>query len=204
MENKLIIKDHPTRDIETINDINTKPSKMKNVLAELIEHLETTSKEELEREFEEIKEWSNIGPTVDEFITFCECIIKKPKNPTTYEECCKKINACPIVSVSYGSDEDMLYNDEVDLTFLMLRKLIICRNAYWKIAGEKLGLGKPWEPDWKNDEQGRYIIMVYENKLHKDRSIVGTNFILVFPTEEMRDAFYDNFKDLIEQCKELL
>ena len=25
-----------------------------------------------------------------------------------------------------------------------------------------------------------------------------------FPTEEMRDAFYENFKDLIEQCKELL
>ena len=30
------------------------------------------------------------------------------------------------------------------------------------------------------------------------------NKILAFPTEEMRDAFYENFKDLIEQCKELL
>ena len=31
-----------------------------------------------------------------------------------------------------------------------------------------------------------------------------TNKILVFPTIEMRDAFYDNFKELIENCKELL
>lgn len=30
------------------------------------------------------------------------------------------------------------------------------------------------------------------------------NYLLDFPTAEMRDAFYENFKDLIEQCKELL
>lgn len=204
MENKLIIKDHPTRDIETINDINAKPSKMKNVLAELIEHLETTSKEELEREFEEIKEWSNIGPTVEEFRTFCECINKKPKYPTTYEECCKKINACPIVSVSYDSDEDMSYNDEVDLTFLMLRKLIICRNAYWKIAGEEIGLEKSWEPVYVALEDNAYFtIQTFNSEIDKS----GTshrNAILAFPTEGMRDTFYENFKDLIEQCKEWL
>ena len=28
--------------------------------------------------------------------------------------------------------------------------------------------------------------------------------VLSFPTAEMRDVFYENFKDLIEQCKELL
>ena len=27
---------------------------------------------------------------------------------------------------------------------------------------------------------------------------------ITFPTEEMRDAFHENFKDLIESCKELL
>ena len=30
-----------------------------------------------------------------------------------------------------------------------LQTLKICRDAYWKIAGEQMGLGKPWEPDWK-------------------------------------------------------
>ena len=30
------------------------------------------------------------------------------------------------------------------------------------------------------------------------------NSVFVFPTEEMRDAFYENFKSDIEICKELL
>ena len=68
-------------DIESVNDIHTNSSKMKNVLAELLEHIKTTPKEELEREFEEIEEWSNVGPTVEEFRTFCECVNKKPKYP---------------------------------------------------------------------------------------------------------------------------
>ena len=43
------------------------------------------------------------------------------------------------------------------------------------------------------------------NKVVKDFCGVGdVNVILTFPTEEMRDAFYENFKDLIEGCKELL
>lgn len=189
-------------DMKLVDD-NTKPSKMKNILAALRKHFETTSKEELEREFDEIKEWLNVGPTIDEYIKFCEYINEKSKYPTTYEECCKKINACPIVSVSYDSDEDMLYNDGVDLTFLMLRKLIICRDAYWKIAGEKLGLGKPWEPDWNSFKEIKYCLYTIGNKI-KTGAFRDKNIVLAFPTEEMRDTFYENFKDLIEQCKELL
>lgn len=32
----------------------------------------------------------------------------------------------------------------------------------------------------------------------------ATNKILIFPAEEMRDAFYKNFKSEIKRCKELL
>ena len=32
----------------------------------------------------------------------------------------------------------------------------------------------------------------------------GINAILAFPTEEMRDIFYKNFKKDIEKCKELI
>jgi hypothetical protein len=121
----------------------------------------------------------------------------KPSYPKTYEECCKVLCCKPIVGFAgLDDDEENLYGN-----FIALKR---CRDAYWKIAGEEMELGKPWKPDWKNDEQGRHMIMVYENKLHKDESIVGTNFILVFPTKEMRDVFYENFKKLIENCKELL
>ena len=127
----------------------------------------------------------------------------KPKYPKTYKECCGIVNACPTISISYDSNEDMLYNDEVDLTLLALRKLFICRNAYWKIAGEEMGLDKPWKPDWCNEDKLKYCIECSYGTIDKTVEIVW-NCILSFPTEEMRDAFYENFKDLIEQCKELL
>lgn len=120
---------------------------------------------------------------------------KEPQYPKTYEECCK------ILDWNHRDYDRVGYKSNL---LCKLQLLILCRDAYWEIAGEAMGLGKPWEPDWYDDEQGRYAIMVYENKLYKDISIVGTNFILVFPTMEMRDTFYENFKDLIEQCKELL
>ena len=167
-------------------------NKIKNVLAELLDHIKNTSKEELEREFEEIESegWTNVGPTVEEFRTFCESINKKLKYPTTYEEC---FNMHTTHNTSYflANKTDALYN------------LFICRNAYWKIAGEEMGLGKPWEPDWNHINRKFYCIYNSKNNIVKNVKY-SENKILAFPTEEMRDAFYENFKDLIEKCKELL
>ena len=128
---------------------------------------------------------------------------KKPIYPKTYRECCERVNSCPTVCISYDSNEDMLYNDEVDLTLIALRKLLISRNAYWKIAGEEMGLDKPWKPDWKHLNRKFYCNYNSKNNIVKNVTY-GENKILVFPTEEMRDAFYENFKDLIEECKDLL
>lgn len=83
------------------------------------------------------------------------------------------------------------------------QKLIICRDAYWKIAGEQMGLRKPWTPDWATNGDIKYVIEVYRNNVRKN-SQGYSNTILSFPTSEMRDTFYDNFKKLIEQCKEFL
>ena len=68
-----------------------------------------------------------------------------------------------------------------------------------------MGLGKPWKPDFTNDDEERYGIYTAANKVVKDFCGVGdVNTILTFPTAEMRDAFYENFKKEIEICKELL
>ena len=88
--------------------------------------------------------------------------------------------------------------------------LLLCRDAYWKIAGEEMGLGKPWKPDWENSEERRYSIVNIAGDINLPETTLTkwilkvTNKILVFRTEEMRDVFDDNFKELIEQCKELL
>lgn len=133
----------------------------------------------------------------------------KPKYPQTYEECCK------VMGVNHTNDLDICehcdykteityYEDSLLEKIEALYRLIICRDAYWKIAGVEIGLGKPWELSI-----GTPIYYIYYNRTvgtikndHAD-DIQG-NIILAFPTAEMRDAFYENFKEEIEICKELL
>ena len=119
----------------------------------------------------------------------------KKEYPKTYEECCEVL--------SLGEDS-RLYTKGYKASLIQdFQKLRICRDAYWKIAGEEMGLGRPWEPDWNNQESSKYCIAYVESQIKTaERYIINT--ILAFPTEEMRDAFYENFKKEIEICKELL
>ena len=125
---------------------------------------------------------------------------KKKEYPKTYEECCR------VLGISDG--EFMfsgLSDDEYDLfdSFVVIKR---CRDAYWKIAGEEMGLGKPWKPNWDKCNGMRYCIYPILNCIRHDAQANEEyeNRILAFPTEEMRDAFYENFKEEIEICKELL
>lgn len=110
-----------------------------------------------------------------------------PYYPKTYAECCDVLNIPNDERYTY-IDVPLDYNKLLD-TFI---ELLICRDAYWKIAGEQMGLGKPWKPDINENNWGLY------NEFKN--TIVNTGGFL-FPTEEMRDIFYENFKDLIEKCK---
>jgi hypothetical protein len=134
---------------------------------------------------------------------------KKPKYPNTYKECCDVLLIPPYYNLRYHTYEHCYGEFATSNTLLSLEnklntlgKLIICLDAYWKIAGEEMGLGKPWEPNWTTFE-GMPAIFRFRYNIVCD-SIKNQHCLLVFPTEEMRNAFYENFKDLIEQCKELL
>ena len=81
--------------------------------------------------------------------------------------------------------------------------LLYARDAYWKIAGEEMGLGKPWGPDWTYNGATKYCIGVSENEIQSFNSGVA-QYVFAFPTPEMRDAFKENFDPDIEFCKELL
>lgn len=121
-------------------------------------------------------------------------IIKKQlQYPKTHEEC---FNIClgnkhHIVQV-VGLD-DLGDNKELFESFI---KLKICRDAYWKIAGD-------WKPNWKDFSTQKYSISVDKDDIILSQRVTGSR-IFVFPTAEMRDAFYENFKELINDCKELL
>lgn len=140
---------------------------------------------------------------------------KKKEYPKTYDECCEILGVDPnnflaITNCYEGEVETRDYERSLLSKFASLWELLVCRDAYWKIAGEEMGLGNPWKPDWKNSEERRYSIVNIEGDINLPETTLTkwilkvTNKILVFPTEEMRDIFYENFKELIEQCKELL
>lgn len=114
---------------------------------------------------------------------------KKLTYPKTYTECKNMIPK----NVYYGYS-----------MFMTLQNLIICRDVYWDIYGKQIGLGEPWKPDWNDHNQPKFGIHTVENQIRCITLHVLKNLILVFPTEEMRDAFYENFKKEIEECKELL
>lgn len=121
---------------------------------------------------------------------------KKKEYPKTYEECYKimgvKLSDCYIQGYKSPLLED-------------LQELFICRDAYWKLYGEEMGLGKPWKPDWAMYSGLKHCIIYSNNEIKwQCKSFVTEAKILAFPTAEMRDAFYENFKELIEICKELL
>lgn len=119
---------------------------------------------------------------------------KKPKYPKTYEECCKIMGIQPdnIIITNCSGLYGTKYESNLINKFGALWELIICRGAYWKIAGD-------WKPDWADNYQKKWIINFYQDEINLTN---GTNvqFILAFPTEEIRDAFYKNFKELIEKC----
>lgn len=60
-------------------------------------------------------------------------VVKKKKEyPKTYEECYQYLG----------------YDDRIPIKIIgEFIRLINARNAYWKIAGEQLGLEEPWQPD---------------------------------------------------------
>lgn len=119
---------------------------------------------------------------------------KKPQYPKTYEECAKVLLERASVRNDIGYKGDLI---------VTLQKLLICRDAYWKIAGDQMGLGKPWKPDWLNVEQDKFVLYTHDDVICLNRFVLGHN-VLAFPTAEMREAFLENFKKLIEHVKELL
>ena len=114
----------------------------------------------------------------------------KPKYPKTYGECCEILDYEQEMHTVTGYDAELIEN---------FQTLKLCRDAYWKLAGD-------WKPI---TDQAPVIPTTYH--VHYDSSVSlycchrgsGGKFLL-FPTGEMAEEFSENFKDLIDRCKELL
>ena len=121
---------------------------------------------------------------------------KKKEYPKTYEECCKVLGIDSTINHVVGTH--FRYRDRI-MSFI---KLLVCRDAYWKLYGEEMGLDKPWEPDWNNISDKYCIYFVSGDALSEKCQTRQCPF--AFPTPEMQDAFKENFDEDLEFCKELL
>ena len=79
----------------------------------------------------------------------------------------------------------------------LLRLLILYRDACWKLAG-----------DWSPKPQDTHYAIThcqFSSEIFKISYCATEGYpLLVFPTAKMRDEFYEKFKGIIEECKELL
>jgi hypothetical protein len=170
-----------------------------NLLNQLKDYFDNTPRDVVEKEWHEYDKYNEIGSKVNEYLEYINNI-RQTKYPKTYEECCdllyphEKFQFHIISQPIKGHRGEILFD---------LQKLLICRDAYWEVAGKEMGLDKPWEPDWNELKVIKYTIQAQEGYTYTYYSCSGHK-VLSFPTAEMRDVFYENFKELIEKCKELL
>lgn len=122
-----------------------------------------------------------------------KCLEKELQYPKTYKEC------CDILGLHTMDNDAQGYNS---ILIIRLQELIICRDAYWKFYSEQMRLGYPWQPDYRMGSI-KFCIRNIGCKFEMTETI-QYNTILAFPTAEMRNAFYENFKEDIEKINELL
>lgn len=116
--------------------------------------------------------------TKDKIKAFC-----KPLLPTSFTE----------VEGKYMEDRDLAslhhkYSDKLET----LSKLLYLRDIY----------RNGWKPDWSSSKI-KYIIYTLNEELIKTTNTT-TNRIFTFQSAEIRDKFYINFKEMLEEVKDLI
>ncbi len=75
--------------------------------------------------------------------------------------------------------------------------------AFAQLSQLKKVYNGDWEADWNNSSQAKYTICFTKNDIVKDKAWIINTF-LSFKSSEIRDLFFENFQDLIEQARPLM
>ena len=75
--------------------------------------------------------------------------------------------------------------------------------AFCKLIMLRKDWVKNWEPDWTNNDEEKFGIVVNANRF-ESISFYCMSQPLSFPTGEMCDEFFYTFRDLLEKAKPLL
>ena len=133
-------------------------------------------------------------------------ILKESKKelPKTWEECITKIKDLECIDNNGGIDEvdfnvgtvsDHINDIPIGLgkPMLAFMQLLVCREVY----------RQGWKPNWTNRNENKYCIVKDSNEI-KTPIHVFISRVLSFQSAEIRDEFLKNFRDLIEEAKELI
>lgn len=135
-----------------------------------------------------------------------EILLKESKKelPKTWEECYKQLGKGEYIrssdstiaelnDCSYAEADDRnIIPAGLGKPMLALMQLLVCRDVY----------RQGWKPSL-GDVSIKYVIYNCCNKIEKGEGS-RTNYILSFKLEEVRNKFLENFRDLIEEAKELI
>lgn len=108
----------------------------------------------------------------------------------TYEEALYWVEKNSKDRVIYA--DEAYINEEYERAFEALKKLTILRDYY----------NEGWQPDWE-DEEEKFSIQVCEGEFHTFESIECQR-VVSFKTEEIRDKFLEEQRELLETAKLLL
>lgn len=128
----------------------------------------------------------------------------KKELPKTWEECCELLgegeyinnesiicNYTPHCAASKANEN--ILPTGLGEPMLALCQLLVCREVY----------RQGWKPNWKDDKEIKYCIERVENWITKETYTLMAK-VLAFQSAEIRDEFLENFRDLIEEAKELI
>lgn len=136
-----------------------------------------------------------------------QIVLRKIDNRArSWEEYCKKMEGKSsyyydglfekVKSSKFGSSPLLAeFEDKEDIEILV---------AFCKLFHLRRDWVGEWKPDYKNCSEPKFAIITSENKITKKAENYTENNSMSFPTEKMRDEFFDTFKDLLDQAKILL
>ena len=124
----------------------------------------------------------------------------------SWEEYCKKMEGKSsyyydglfekVKSSKFGSSPLLAeFEDKEDIEVLV---------AFCKLFHLRRDWVGEWKPDYENDCEPKFAIITVENKISKEGVNYTVNSSMSFPTEKMRDEFFDTYRDLLEIAKPLL
>ena len=128
----------------------------------------------------------------------------KKELPKTWKECIAKIrdlecidrNSC-IDTATFSDDVASKHINDIPIglgkPMLALCQLLVCREVY----------RQGWKPNWTSANENKYCIINDSNKIETTFN-ASISRVLSFQSKEVKDKFLENFKDLIEEAKELI